>query len=181
MRPGREGFGSVREPDTSEPKMQKSIYSTLLLGMGLFGAANSAQVAPQQKHAVTASLCVLQKRVGEGKHETVRVSGLYGPGLDRAVLEDPSCPVENTWVELDLTSDHNKQELQKQLNDSQRAFVVVEGEFYGPPLPDPKVPQTIRQSYHPGWGHLAAFRTKIVIHAIREVRALPANAAPASH
>jgi len=59
------------------------------------------------------------------------------------------------------------------LGQSKRAYVVLEGEFYGPPLPDPKLPEPIRKSYHPGWGHLAAFKTKLVVHTIRDVKAVP--------
>jgi hypothetical protein len=121
------------------------------------------------------SLCSLQQNVTEGSHDSVRVSGIYGPGLDRTVLEEPSCAGEGTWVELDLQSNQNKEKLRKMLDQSRQAYVVVEGEFYGPPLPDPKLPESIRKSYHPGWGHLAAFRTKLVVHAIQDVKAAPAD------
>jgi len=138
----------------------------------LVGACFAQSVS---KELEAKSLCSLQQTVAEGNRETVRVSGMYGPGLDHTVLEDPSCPAEGTWIELDLRSEHNKQKLRRLLNHSRRAYVVVEGEFYGPPLPDPKLPEAIRKSYHPGWGHLAAFKTKLVVHAIREVKAAPVD------
>lgn len=130
------------------------------------------------------SLCSLQDSVVEGTHEAVRVSGVYGPGLDHTVLEDAACPSGSTWVELALRSQENKEELRKLLDSSRRAYVVVEGEFYGPPLPDPKLPEAIKQDYHPGWGHLAAFKTKLVVHAIRDVKPAPtdhANGASLNH
>jgi len=120
-----------------------------------------------------ASLCDLQGKVAKGDHVSVTVSGVYGPGLDRTVLEDSSCPTEGTWVELDLRSGHNEQKLRRLLNGSRKAYVVVEGEFYGPPLPDPKLPEAIRKDYHPGWGHLGAFKTRLVVHAIRDVAVAP--------
>jgi hypothetical protein len=150
------------------------VYVTVLLTM-LLAVDSLAQTTAPQSATNTASLCVLQKTVAEGEHETVRVSGLYGPGLDRTVLEDVECSTESTWVELDLRSQGNKAKLREQLDRSRRAYVVVEGEFYGPPLPDPKLPEAIRKSYHPGWGHLAAFKTKLVVHAIRDVKAVPAD------
>jgi hypothetical protein len=52
--------------------------------------------------------------------------------------------------------------------------VVVEGEFYGPPLADPKLPEAVKKDYHPGWGHLAAFKTKLVVHVIHDVKPAPA-------
>lgn len=108
-------------------------------------------------------------------HESVRVSGTYGPGLDHTVLEEPSCSSEGTWVELQLQSNQNKEKLRKMLDQSKRARVLVEGEFYGPPLPDPKLPEPIRKSYQPGWGHLAAFKTKLVVHAILDVEAVASD------
>jgi hypothetical protein len=87
-----------------------------------FVASNSlAQTVAPQAGTNTASLCVLQKKVAEGEYETARVSGLYGPGLDRTVLEDVGCPSESTWVELDLRSQENKKKLRKQLDRSRRA------------------------------------------------------------
>jgi hypothetical protein len=73
------------------------------------------------------------KKVVEGEHETVRVSGIYGPSLDHTVIEDAECPSDSTWVELALSSQKNKEKLRKMLDNSRRAYVVLEGEFYGPP------------------------------------------------
>jgi hypothetical protein len=103
----------------------------------------------------------------------VLVSGVFSEGLDRGTLEDNRCPKEATWVELALRSQQNKDKLRKALEHSRRANVVFEGEFYGPPVPDPKLPEAIRKQYHPGWGHLAAFKTKLVVHEIRSVEAAP--------
>ena len=140
------------------------IFLTILGGhLALFG----------QSELPISSLCSIEKSATEGSRNTVRVSGVYGPGLDRSVLEDSSCPAETSWVELDLWSDQNKEKLRKLLDRSRQAYVVVEGEFYGPPLPDPKLPEAIRKNYHPGWGHLGAFRTKLVVHAIRSVQPAP--------
>jgi hypothetical protein len=154
-----------------EAKMQKTFYLAALFAMCSFAAESLAQPGAPQTSPKATSLCVLQKRVAQGEHERVRVSGLYGPGLDQTVLEDAECPSDFTWVELALRSQENKDKLRKMLGDSRRAYVVVEGEFYGPPLPDPNLPDAIKKDYHPGWGHLAAFKTKLVVHAIREVKA----------
>jgi hypothetical protein len=162
-------------PSNNGSKNAKNLSSSLLFATCLFEADSPAQTATPQGGAKVTSLCVLQKKVTEGDHETVRVSGMYGPGLDRAVLEDAECPSESTWVELDLRSQENKQKLRKLLDSSRRAYVVVEGEFYGPPLPDPKLPEAIKKDYHPGWGHLAAFKTKLVVHAIRDVKPAPTD------
>ena len=151
--------------------MLKIFFPLIVFTTCFFAAASLAQTTGRPKELKTSSLCVLQKTLAAGEHERVRVSGVYGPSLDHTVLEDPSCPTEGTWVELDLRSDHNEQKLGKLLNRSREAYVVVEGEFYGPPMPDPKLPEAIKKEYHPGWGHLAAFKTKLVVHVIREVKA----------
>ncbi|HKW57976.1 MAG TPA: hypothetical protein VJN42_11530 [Candidatus Acidoferrum sp.] len=153
--------------------MRKTFALALLFATCLFEADSVAQTATPQTVPKITSLCVLQEKVAEGKHETVRVSGIYGPGLDRTVMEDAECPSESTWVELALRSQQDKEKLRKLLDSSRRAYVVVEGEFYGPPLPDAKLPEAVRKDYHPGWGHLAAFKTKLVVHAIRDVKPVP--------
>jgi hypothetical protein len=143
-----------------------ALFSMCFLAGGCFGQSAS-------KEPDTASLCSLQQKVTEGNHETVQVTGIFSEGLDRGTLEDAACPKESTWVELDLRSEQNKEKLRKLLDHSRRAYVVLEGEFYGPPAPDPKLPEAIRKSYHPGWGHLAAFKTKLVVRTIRDVQAAP--------
>ena len=153
--------------------MQKNFYVAGLLAMCSFAANCPAQSAATQPDVNLTSLCALQKQVVEGKHEMVRVAGIYGPSLDHTVLEEPSCSDEGTWVELELRSNQNKEKLRKILDHSRRAYVVVEGEFYGPPRPSPKLPETIKQDYRPGWGHLAAFKTKLVVHIICDVNAAP--------
>ena len=67
-------------------------------------------------------------------------------------LENPACPTEATWVELELVSQRNKEKLRQLLDHSGRARVVFEGEFYGSGVPDPKLPQAIAGAYHPGLG-----------------------------
>jgi len=98
--------------------------------------------------------------------------------LASTVLEEPSCPNEGSWVELELRSNENKEKLRKMFEHSRRAYVVVEGELYGPPLPDPKLPEASKKDYHPRWGHLAAFKTKLVVHTIRDVKAVPTDHTP---
>lgn len=52
---------------------------------------------------------------------------------------------------------------------SEKAAVIFSGELYGPPEPDPKLPDSIRKNYHPGWGHLGAFPMKLVVFRIELV------------
>jgi len=118
-----------------------------------------------------ASLCDLQRAAKEGAQRSVQVAGIYSNGLEMGVLTDPACPSQHTWVELDLRSTANKEALRSILDSKGHAEVVFEGEFFGPARPDPNLPEAIRKSNHPGWGHLGAFKTKLVVHVIRRVKA----------
>ncbi len=127
------------------------------------------------------SLCLLQDSIRQGEHEAVRVSGIFSEGLELGILHDTACPNDTTWVELELRSKRNRQKLSKLLDRSRQAYVVFEGEFYGPPLPDPKLPESIRNAYHPNWGHLNCCRTKLVVYEIREVNVAPPDPSDNTH
>src|SRR5690348_4433918 len=124
------------------------------------------------------SLCGLQAKTTEGSHMSVIVSGIYKGGMGDSgpamgTLSDSACPEETAWIEILLKSSTNRKKLNAILSKSDGAHVVFEGEFYGPPVPDPKLPEAIRKNSHPGWGHLGAFKTKLVVHAIRDAASLP--------
>ncbi len=120
-------------------------------------------------------LCDLQRTAKQGEQQSIRVRGIYSGGLGWGILTDVACPSEHTWVELDLQSSTNKEMLRSMLDTAGKAEVVFDGEFYGPGVPDPKLPEAIKKSYQPGWGHLGAFRTKLVVHAIQSVEPVPAE------
>lgn len=121
------------------------------------------------------SLCSIEKSAREGSRNTVRVSGVFSDGFELGVLTDPAGSAQvGTWVELSLRLQHNKQKLRRQIEQSRSAVVVFVGEFYGPPVPGSRLPEAIRKDYHPGWGHLGAFRTKLVVTAIESVQPAPA-------
>ncbi len=166
-------FRTRLRDEEATKNVQKNACLAALFAMCFLVGACFAQSVPKQLKAK--SLCSLQQTVTEGDRQTVLVSGVFSEGPELGTLEDAACPKEATWVELALRSKQNKEKLRKLLDRSHRAYVVVEGEFYGPPLPDPKLPEAIRKDYHPGWGHLAAFKTKLVVHAIRDVKPAPAN------
>lgn len=131
-----------------------------------------------QHKQVPASLCSLQGKVAQGDHISVNVSGVYEGGMGDSgpamgLLEDSSCPEQNAWVEIALQSELNRKKLSRLLDRADRAYVVFEGDLYGPPLPDPKLPDGLRKASHPGWGHLGAFKAKLVVHSIRYVAAAP--------
>lgn len=119
-------------------------------------------------------LCGLETKAIEGSHTNVIVSGTYRGGMGDSgpamgTLSDSACPEETAWIEIALKSSTNRKKLNAILSKSDGAHVVFEGELYGPPVPDPKLPEVLRKNSHPGWGHLGAFKTKLVVYAIRDV------------
>jgi hypothetical protein len=121
------------------------------------------------------SLCSLQKNVAQGEHIHVRISGVYSVGPENSTLDDPACavaPYQSTWVEFDLQTKHNDKKLKELLEHSQRVYLATEGELYGPPPPDPKLPEALKKVFSPRWGHLGCCRTKLVVHVILDVKAV---------
>ncbi len=141
---------------------------SLLLGMN----AKVCAAAPTPEKV---TLCDLQRTAKQGEQRSVQVAGIYITGYEGSVLTDAACPDQSTWVELNLESTANKERLRSMLDTAGKADVVFEGEFYGPGVPSPNLPEAIRKSYQPGWGHLGAFRTKLVVHAIQSVKPVPAD------
>jgi hypothetical protein len=132
-----------------------------------------------------ASLCELQTTVVQGEHRTVRVEGVYLAGFEGQYLVTSGCSGRSTDIEFELRSHRlwnrlvqmsNKTNTQKHVSGASDAVLVVfEGEFYGPRVPDPKLPEGIRKNYHPGWDHNNASMTKLVVYAIQSVEPLPAD------
>jgi hypothetical protein len=151
--------------------------------LGTLGAITVSLVAgislAQAVHRMS-SLCSLQEKVAQGDHINVRVAGLYNVGPENSTLDDPACPVapyQSTWVEFDLKTKRNDKKLRELLEHSRQVYLVSEGEFYGPPLPDPKLPEALQKAFRSHWGHLGCCRTKLVVHIIRDVKAVPAGRA----
>ena len=130
------------------------------------------------------ALCDLQTKVAQGEHQTVRVEGVYLAGLEGQVLVEAGCSGRSTHVEFDLKANRNWKRLlrlssksnrkQHVVGDSDAVLVVFEGEFYGPPVPDSKLPEAIRRAYHPSWDNSGSM-TKLVVKTIQSVEALPAD------
>jgi len=144
------------------------------------------QVAGQSPSAVRLeSLCELQTKTAQGEHRNVRVEGVYLAGLEGQYLVNAGCSGRSTSIEFELKTTRfwkrlvqmsNKTNKRRHVSgDGDPILVIFDGEFYGPPLPDPKLPEAICKNYHPGWDHNNASMTKLVVHAIQSVQALPTD------
>jgi hypothetical protein len=132
-----------------------------------------------------APLCEMQTNVAQGERRTVRVEGVYLAGLEGQYLVTAGCSGRSTDIEFELKSHRlwkrlvqmsNRTNTEKNVSGSgDPVLVVFEGEFYGPRVSDPKLPEAIRKNYHPGWDHNNASMTKLVVNAILSVEALPSD------
>jgi hypothetical protein len=162
------------------------MHSRLLILCLIFLGALSGQASDHSAERLQlVQLCELQAKTAQGEHRDVKVEGVYLAGLEGQYLVAPACSGRSTAIEFDLKSHRlwkrlvrmsNKTNTRKRVSGpGDPVIVVFEGEFFGPPMPDPKLPDAIRKNYHPGWDHNNASMTKLVVHAILDVESLPAD------
>jgi len=157
-----------------------SIFCLLIIGL-MAGPA----VAQSSSDSQLVSLCELQTKLVQGEHRRVRVEGVYLSGLEGQYLVTSGCSGKSTWVEFKLKTHRLWKRLVRLTNrtyakrqaygDGDPVLVVFEGEFYGPQVPDHKLPEAFRKNYHPGWDPMDVSMTKMVVDAIQRVQPLPAD------
>jgi hypothetical protein len=148
----------------------------LMAGPALAQSSSDSQIVP---------LCGLQTKLAQGEHRHIQVEGVYLSGLEGQYLVTSDCSGRSTWVEFELRTHRLWKQLVRLSNRTDRekhvsgtgdpVLVVFEGEFYGPQVPDPKLPEAFRRNYHPGWDPMNASMTKMVVRAIQRVKPLPAD------
>ena len=151
--------------------------------LGMLAIFVMVENAFAQSNLPVSPLCELQVKVAQGEHRTVRVEGVFLAGLEGQYLVAAGCSGRSTHIDFALKSHRLWKRLVKMSNKSNErrhvsgysdpVLVVFEGEFYGPPVPDPKLPEGFRKIYHPGWDYNSM--TKLVVHAILSVEALPSD------
>jgi len=144
----------------------------------------ATEQAVAQSNLPVSRLCDLQVTVAQGDHRTVRVEGVYLAGPEGQLLVAAGCSGRSTSLEFALKSHRLWNRLMKMstktqrkmhaLGDSDSVLVIFYGEFYGPRVPDPKLPKAIRKAYHPTWDNSNS-TTKMVVYSILSVKPLPPN------
>jgi hypothetical protein len=159
------------------------VRNALCCAFCLFAICLAVEFGAAQNRLPVSSLCNLQVQLTRGEHRRVRVEGVYLAGLEAAYLVDAGCSGRSTRVEFALKTHRNWDRLQAMIRrpykesdihgDGEPVLVFFDGEFYGPPLPDPKLPEAIRNIYHPGWDSNAT--TKLVVDGIESIKDVPAD------
>ena len=135
--------------------MRPTLCTIMLFAFCLAAATQAAA----QSRLPAVSLCDLQTRVTQGERWNVQVAGVYLANSDARYLVAPVCSGLGTRVEFELKNHKGFNRLNRKSR-NKHTLVVFDGEFYGAPAtPDPKQPE--------------ATRTKMVVHSILSVKALP--------
>jgi len=127
------------------------------------------------------SICVITKEASAGTHQHLIVRGIFVVGPETSIIYENECPVSDSlvWVEFKLNPAHLKSapvtKFDRLIAKDGRAAVEFEGDFYGPPTPDPDVPEVIQRNFELGWGHLSQYRTQMIVSRIRATTEVPAS------
>jgi TonB family protein len=150
----------------------------------LAGSAGAAQKASLMTTPRTMSLCAALQSVDRGQELRLVVSGVYVVDFETQILLDPnqvSCDEDvqpRTWVEF-AEGVESPPLLTKLLHEKHRAYVTLEGTLFGPPPLEPddlRLPDKWSASYRlrgTGYGHMNAFRTKMVVNRVDAAARVP--------
>lgn len=170
---------------------QTTLYLCLALVLTpiLLIAEPTAHARPSTT-AEASPLCPLLETLLPGDSRVVVVQGVFVVGPESAFLYDPSpgCPESvqpATWVEISSSLDGSpgEIELSRRVDAEGRALVTFAGVLEGPGVPgpdDPSLPEMISYSRRTGerYGHLNAFRSRLRVDGIKEIRPVPDDSPP---
>lgn len=163
------------------------IAFTLLTLLGLTAPLSGEEaVGGPSKPSSVVEFCSALEAIQPGEEIPVLLSGLYSVGHELQILYDPQKPLcggqvqPSTWVEFSPRAGGNA-ELDRIVEQSGRALLVVRGRLFGPRQPAPddtSLPVTLAFANRVAsrrYGHLGAFRTKLVVEELLHVEAASAS------
>jgi hypothetical protein len=133
------------------------------------------------------SLCDMVDNWKNYHQQTIRVRAVFAVGPEMGWLYDPACKNGQGLTDVEIRKDAKGaiKKLDQLLVKEKRAWVVLEGVFYGPEVyqnVDPKLPPAIRERLEKSprrYGHMDTFQSMIdvtrVIEATKVAAAVPAG------
>jgi hypothetical protein len=134
------------------------------------------------------SLCELVDNWKDHNGREVRVRAIYAIGAEQTVLYDPACRggKDQTYVEFRPHAKGVTKRLDKLVAKGRRAWVILDGVFFGPELyknVDPKLPPSIRERLEKSprrYGHMDSLETMISVTRVVEASEVPADVSATS-
>jgi hypothetical protein len=125
------------------------------------------------------NLCVVVRSAADYSRKLVRLRGILAVGAEQAVLYDPECATGIGDAKVAFTPKFKRnRRLDGLLKKDRRAWVIVEGTFYGPELAqiDPKLPQWMKDKLKgtmTRYGHLGSYSNMIEVTKIISAETVP--------
>jgi hypothetical protein len=133
----------------------------------------SAEGLAEDPKVKTLGFCELINNARLHTGQVVRVRAIFAQGGEQSVLYDPDCGKDKpaTAVEFGACSKGATKRLDRLISKDRRAWVVVEGTFYGPEPAkiDPKLPDWLKRRLEGSpqkYGHLGAFDAILQINRV---------------
>jgi hypothetical protein len=154
------------------------ILLIVLLLLSALGACAGERAVPP-----VLSLCELVDNWKDHNRQEVRVHAIYAVGAEQAVLYDPACRdgKDLTYVEFRPNTKGASKKLDQIVAKSRRAWVILEGVFFGPEPNtnvDPKLPPAIRERLERApkrYGHMDSMDTMISVTRVIEASEVAAD------
>ena len=155
-------------------RMVPILSRRLLLFLALCYAGNPGLSAASD----ALNQCDVVRAAANYSRQTLRIRGILVSGAEQVVLYDPNCvrDLGDTYVSV-LPRLKKSKKLDRLIKKDRRAWVIVEGTFYGPELAeiDPKLPQWMQDRLKgtmKRYGHLNSCSTMIEVSRIVSVEAV---------
>jgi hypothetical protein len=143
----------------------------------------SAHAQSKADNGRVLSLCDVVDNWKNYHEQTVRVRAVFAVGPEMGWLYDPACKNGQGLTDVEIRKDAKgaTKKLDQLLVKEKRAWVVLEGVFYGPDVyrnVDPKLPPAIRERLEKSprrYGHMDAFESMIDVTRVIEASKVAAE------
>jgi hypothetical protein len=160
----------------------KCPLAVLVLALSLSSTGGNRRAVAKEAAPVV-SLCELVDNWKNYHGQKVRVRAIFAVNPEMDWLYDPACRNGKglTDIEFQKNSKGKIKKLDQLVLKSKRAWVVLEGVFYGPePFKnvDPKLPESIRiplEKSHRRYGHMDSFDTMLQVTRVIEASEVAAE------